>query len=94
MIQPDSGAWWLFDDQAATVAAYIGATEEGGAAARRARGLVGAHATRSYQPPGTPGPHASLRVEHDRYARVLRRLRRDLVSAAEKARGEKVRGAR
>ncbi|MCX4857211.1 NAD(P)-binding domain-containing protein [Streptomyces canus] len=94
MIQPDSGAWWLFDDQAATVAAYIGATEEGGAVAQRARGLVGAHATRSYQPPGTPGPHASLRVEHDRYARVLRRLRRDLVSAAEKARGEKARGAR
>jgi cation diffusion facilitator CzcD-associated flavoprotein CzcO len=85
MIQPDSGAWWLFDDQAATVTAYIGAVSAGGAAADKARTLVDGHAARRYQPPGTPGPHASLRVEHDRYTRILRRLRRDLISAAERA---------
>ena len=85
MIQPDSGAWWLFDDQAATVTAYIRAVSAGGSTADKARTLVGGHAARRYQPPGTPGPHASLRVEHDRYTRILRRLRRDLISAAERA---------
>ncbi|KUN90553.1 flavin-containing monooxygenase [Streptomyces resistomycificus] len=85
MIQPDSGAWWLFDDQAATVAAYINAVTSSESAARKARVLVRAQAARRYQPPGTPGPHASLRIEHDRYTRILRRLRRDLTSAAEKA---------
>ncbi|MGW1728822.1 flavin-containing monooxygenase [Streptomyces sp. NPDC002306] len=85
MIQPDSGAWWLFDDQAATVTAYIRAAGTTQAAAKRARALVGGHAARRYQPPGTPGPHASLRVEHDRYTRILRRLRRDLTAAADRA---------
>jgi len=81
MIQPDSGAWWLFDDQAKAVARYIRACETGEAGALRARRAVDRRSHVVYQPSGVAGPHSSMRVDHNRYEVLLRRLRRDLESA-------------
>jgi cation diffusion facilitator CzcD-associated flavoprotein CzcO len=79
MIQPDSGVWWLADDQAALIASFIAARRERPERAAWFRGLV-----RGEQPDLGNGLHYvdsarhHTEVEHFSYARRLRWLRRRL----------------